>query len=109
LRPGLPGLSENVRVVSVIGRFLEHSRIYQFENGGDPEFFIGSADLMKRNLDERIEVLAPVHRPEHRARLAALMDQLLIDTRQGWVLHDDTWTRDAASAAPGIHAALLGG
>jgi polyphosphate kinase len=109
LRPGLPGLSENVRVVSIIGRFLEHSRIYRFENGGAPEFFIGSADLMKRNLDERIEVLAPVRRPEHKARLEDLLRRLLDDRRQGWDLHDSTWERDSTVLEPGIHAALLGG
>jgi polyphosphate kinase len=107
LRPGLPGLSENVRVVSVIGRFLEHSRIYSFENDGNPEIFIGSADLMKRNLDDRIEVLVPVRRAEHRALLTELLAMLLNDGRQGWRLHDATWTRDESSVGPGIHAALL--
>ncbi len=109
LRPGLPGLSENVRVVSIIGRFLEHSRIYSFENGGNPEFFIGSADLMKRNLDDRIEVLVPVRRTEHKARLADLLTLLLEDPRQGWHLRDSTWERDETSTAPGVHATLLSG
>ena len=93
LRPGIPGLSENVRVVSVIGRFLEHSRIYRFENGGDPEFFIGSADLMKRNLDERIEVLAPsAPGGAQNANSMNFCELLLHDRRQGWELHDSVWS-----------------
>lgn len=107
LRPGIPGLSENVRVVSVIGRFLEHSRVYRFENGGDPEFFIGSADVMKRNLDERIEVLAPIRRPEHKRQLEELLTLLLNDRRQGWELRDSTWTRDQSVDEPGSQATLL--
>lgn len=107
LRPGLPGLSENVRVVSVIGRFLEHSRVYRFENGGNPEFFIGSADIMKRNLDGRIEVLAPVRSSEHKHHLDALLDGLVADERQGWRLHDADWSRDETSTEMGTHARLL--
>lgn len=107
LRPGIPGLSDNVRVVSVIGRFLEHSRIYAFCNGGDPEYFIGSADLMKRNLDERIEVVTPIRRPEHRQQLVRLLDLLLSDRRQGWELRDSTWYRDPSVDEPGTHETLL--
>jgi polyphosphate kinase len=107
LRPGIPGLSDNVRVVSVIGRFLEHSRLYYFENGGESEYFIGSADVMKRNLDERIEVLAPVRAPEHRRQLDALVEGMLADRRQGWRLTDSTWQRDSSVAEPGTHAILL--
>lgn len=108
LRPGLAGLSENVRVVSVIGRFLEHSRVYYFENGGEPEYYIGSADVMKRNLDERIEVLAPVRAPEHRKQLDDLIKLMLNDRRQGWELRDRTWHRDPSVMEPGTHATLLG-
>ncbi len=109
LRPGIPGLSENVRVVSVIGRFLEHSRLYYFENGGEPEYFIGSADVMKRNLDERIEVLAPIRAPEHRRQLDELVEGMLADHRQGWRLIDATWHRDPTVTEPGTHAILLAG
>lgn len=109
LRPGIPGLSENVRVVSIIGRFLEHSRVYGFENRGNREYFIGSADVMKRNLDERIEVLAPVRQPEQKLELQALLDLQLSDRRQGWRLHDSTWTRDEKVTLPGSQVVLLAG
>jgi polyphosphate kinase len=76
LRPGVPGVSESIRVRSIVGRFLEHSRIYYFENAGEPTCLIGSADLMGRNLDRRVEVLAPV---EDRALVARLHDEILGD------------------------------
>ena len=107
LRPGVPGLSDNVRVVSVIGRFLEHSRVYYFANDGAPEYFIGSADIMKRNLDERVEATAPIRDPRHQAHLDHLFDTMLADERQGWRLVDRTWSRAEESEQPGTHAALL--
>ena len=64
LRPGVPGVSDNIEVTSIVGRFLEHSRIYYFRNGGDEEIYIGSADLMPRNIDHRVEVLFPVDDPD---------------------------------------------
>ena len=64
LRPGVPGVSENITVTSIVGRFLEHSRIYYFHNGGDDEVYLGSADLMPRNLNSRVEVIFPVSDPE---------------------------------------------
>jgi len=107
LRPGIAGLSENVRVVSVIGRFLEHSRVYMFHNNGEPEFFIGSADIMKRNLDERVEVLTPIRETAHKAQLNSLLETLLADTRQGWHLEDAAWSRDESSMAVGTHEKLM--
>ncbi|MCX4241008.1 polyphosphate kinase 1 [Paraliomyxa miuraensis] len=90
-RPGLPGLSETMRVVSIVGRFLEHSRIYYFRNGGEEaaEYFIGSADLMNRNLESRVEVLVPVETPALRAELREVLDIQLADTRAGWEMQSD--------------------
>jgi polyphosphate kinase len=65
LRPGLKGVSENIRVISVVGRYLEHSRIYYFQNNGKEEIYLGSADLMERNLNHRVEVVFPLENPEH--------------------------------------------
>ncbi|MEI6136235.1 MAG: polyphosphate kinase 1 [Chloroflexota bacterium] len=106
LRPGVPGLSENVRVVSVIGPFLEHSRVYYFANDGAPEYYIGSADLMKRNLDERIEVLTPIRTPEHQGQIGAFLDMLLTERRQSWELHDRTWSRRSLEEQRGVHRRL---
>ena len=80
LRPGLPGISEHIKVVSVIGRFLEHSRVFWFGNGGDSELFIGSADWMGRNLDRRVEAVAPIEDPQIRLQLDNLLDLYLSDT-----------------------------
>lgn len=89
LRPGLPGYSDNLRVVSIIGRFLEHDRIYYFHNHGDPEIFIGSADWRRRNLNERVEVLVPVlHRPLQ-DRLIRILEYALLDNRLSWELGPD--------------------
>lgn len=106
LRPGVPGVSKRIRVVSVIGRFLEHSRVYYFENGGAPEVFIGSADLMKRNLDERIEVLTPIKRASLRRELVRTLEMLLADQRQAWELTDREWRRDSDVPGPGVHELL---
>ncbi|HET7274954.1 MAG TPA: polyphosphate kinase 1 [Longimicrobiaceae bacterium] len=88
LRPGIAGYSENIRIVSVLGQFLEHMRIYHFENAGDPEYFIGSADWRPRNLSKRIEVAAPVRTPEHRSRLDDLLNDGL-NAPRGWELQSD--------------------
>jgi polyphosphate kinase len=85
LRPGVPGVSENIRVVSLIGRFLEHSRAYWFRNGGDNELYLGSADLMPRNLDHRVEVLFPVLDPDVRARVVRdILRAQLRDNVNAW-------------------------
>ncbi|MEO8677507.1 MAG: polyphosphate kinase 1 [Vicinamibacterales bacterium] len=90
LRPGIPGISDRITVRSVVGRFLEHSRVYYFENGGAPEAFIGSADLMERNLDRRVEVLCPVTDPTLRQHLRdGVLDALLSDTDRAWMLQTD--------------------
>jgi polyphosphate kinase len=93
LRPGVPGLSENIRVRSIVGEFLEHSRVYRF--GADPvaaEYLIGSADLMPRNLDRRVEAIVPVDDPKLRARLAEMLDLDLADDVLAWELEPDgTW------------------
>jgi polyphosphate kinase len=93
LPPGVPGLTETVRVISVIGRFLEHSRIYYFQNGADSpvngEFFIGSADWMRRNLSGRVEAIAPVEAQPLRERLWGVLDVMLHDQRQAWDMQPD--------------------
>jgi len=96
LRPGITGLSENIRVRSVLGRFLEHSRIYAFGVGEDEDsqVFIGSADMMHRNLDRRVELLVQVTDPGHQRRLRALLDLGLDDGTSSWWLNPDGyWTR----------------
>jgi polyphosphate kinase len=95
LKPGLPGVSEHIRVRSLIGRFLEHSRIYHFANDGKPEYLIGSADLMPRNLDRRVEAVAPVVDRRLQATLRHVLDLCLEDTRQAWTLKGTRWTRVA--------------
>ncbi|RCG18122.1 RNA degradosome polyphosphate kinase [Streptomyces reniochalinae] len=99
LRPGVPGLSDNVRVRSVLGRFLEHSRVFSFAQGGDPEVWLGSADMMHRNLDRRIEALVRVTDPAHRASLNRLLTTGMADTTASWHLGPDgVWTRHALAA-----------
>jgi polyphosphate kinase len=89
LRPGIPGLSENIRVVSVVGRFLEHARLYYFRNGGAEEYFIASADAMKRNLEARVEVMCPVTVPELTRELRAMLDCYEADHRSAWDMGPD--------------------
>lgn len=94
LRPGVTGMSENIRVRSVLGRFLEHSRIYAFENGGEPEFWIGSADMMHRNLDRRVEVLVRLVQPEQHAMLDDLFELAFSPETSSWHLRrDGSWQR----------------
>jgi polyphosphate kinase len=89
LRPGIEGLSENIRVVSIIGRFLEHSRIYYFFNGGDQQVLIGSADWMTRNLDRRVEAIVPVEDPDIAKDLHEILGIMLADNRQAWDLQSN--------------------
>ncbi len=89
LRPGVPGISENVRVFSILGRFLEHSRVYYFHNNGDPEILIGSADWQRRNLDDRVEAVIGVHAPEHKQRLTHLLESAIESKRSAWELQAD--------------------
>jgi polyphosphate kinase len=94
LRPGVPGVSETISVVSVVGRFLEHSRIYAFHRGRESSYYIGSADLMPRNLDTRVELLAPIDNPELRAELDDTLERCLADNTFSWTLGPDGgWTR----------------
>lgn len=86
LRPGIPNVSDNIKVISVVGRFLEHSRIFYFHNGGQSEVYIGSADWMRRNLDRRIEVLSPIDDPNLCKDLQAILGTLLADNRHAWEL-----------------------
>jgi polyphosphate kinase len=98
VRPGVPGLSENIRVHSVLGRFLEHSRAYEFANGGDTETWIGSADLMHRNLDRRVEVLVRLG-AEHAAQVSGLIDMGFDDSTKAWISQPDgSWTPHVTDA-----------
>ena len=107
LRPGIPGVSETIRVISIVGRFLEHSRIFFFRNGGDEEVYLGSADLMPRNLNGRVEVLFPVSDP----RLVSVVREeilgaYLFDTVKARLMNaDGTYSRIAtAGDAPALNA-----
>jgi polyphosphate kinase len=94
LQPGVEGLSEGVRVRSIVGEFLEHSRIWGFANGGDREWYIGSADLMDRNLDRRVEAVVPVQDAEAQRRIAEIVEVMLSDERRSWQMRPDaTWIR----------------
>ena len=94
LRPQVAGLSDNIRVVSIIGRFLEHSRLFYFANGGAPEYYLGSADWMPRNFDRRVEAVVPIEKQALHERLRALFELYLGDNRQAWDLSaDGRWTQ----------------
>jgi len=93
LRPGIAGLSENITVRSILGRFLEHSRIYHFVNGGEDEYWVGSADLMHRNLDRRVESLVRIERPAHKSSLQEIFDLSLSDETSSWHQDQERWKR----------------
>jgi len=109
LRPGIPGLSATIRVRSLLGRFLEHSRLFRF--GGDPEtaeYLIGSADVMPRNLDRRVEAIVPVRARALRQRLAAILDVEMADDTQVWELDSaGTWTRVLTADGVDAHRVLM--
>jgi polyphosphate kinase len=113
LRPGLPGVSETIRVISIVGRFLEHSRAFLFLNGGQEEVYIGSADWMPRNLDRRIEAVAPIEEPAQRQALRDLLLFLWQDNRQAWELDADGSYRQRQPPSPeserASHRALIEG
>jgi polyphosphate kinase len=99
LRPGVPGISENITVVSVVGRLLEHSRVYTFEREGQRTVYIASADLMPRNLDHRVELAAPIESPELQAELMDTLERAFADNQSSWELHaDGTWQRRSPGA-----------
>jgi polyphosphate kinase len=108
LRPGLPGISDNVRVLSIVGRFLEHARIFYFENGGKPEYYIGSADAMQRNLERRVEVLVPVDDARLQSELRAVLDIQLGDQRSAWEMQSDgSYVQRQGGAARGAQHLLI--
>jgi polyphosphate kinase len=94
LRAGVPGVSENIRVVSVVGSFLEHSRIYGFQRGDERRYYIGSADLMPRNLDTRVELLVPVLDEQNKSELEDTLERCLADDTNSWELQPEgSWER----------------
>lgn len=98
LRPGIPGLSDNIRVISIVGRFLEHARIYYFKSDGEEHYYIGSADLMKRNLERRVEVVVPIEPPTLKKQLREILDLQLADRRSAWEMQSDgTYVQGTAS------------
>jgi polyphosphate kinase len=110
LRPGIPGISDRIRVVSIVGRFLEHSRIYYFGNDGNEEIYFGSADWMPRNFDRRVEVVAPIENRQLHPRVCSVLETCLADNRQAWDLHPDgTYVQRKPGSNPVIstHERLL--
>jgi polyphosphate kinase len=111
LRPGVPGVSDRIRVISIVGRFLEHSRLFYFANGGSEEFTFGSSDWMPRNFDRRVEAVTPVEDPALKARLHSLLAVCLADNRQAWeLLPDGSYRQRHANGAPEVatHELLIG-
>ena len=103
LRPGVAGISENIRVTSIVGRFLEHSRVYYFRNGGSEFIYLGSADLMRRNLSHRVEILFPVLNPKLIRRVKEFLDIELSDEKRAYHLHSDGhYARSSKSAQPDV-------
>jgi polyphosphate kinase len=107
LRPGISGISETIRVASVVGRFLEHSRIYSFRRGDERRYYIGSADLMPRNLDTRVELLAPVENEELQDELEDTLERCLADDTFSWVLQEDGLWRRLDGRTRSVHQELM--
>jgi polyphosphate kinase len=107
LKPGVPGLSETISVVSVVGRFLEHSRIYSFHRGDEHRYYIGSADLMPRNLDTRVELLAPVEDPELQAELDDTLERCLADDTFAWTLDAEGIWHRRTGRTRSVHRELM--
>ena len=110
LRPGIPGISDRIRVISIVGRFLEHSRIFYFSNEGNEELYFGSADWMPRNFDRRVEVVAPIDDRRLHPRVCSLLETCLADNRQAWDLHPNgTYVQRKPGADPvmSTHEILL--
>jgi polyphosphate kinase len=107
LRPGVPGVSENIRVISVVGRFLEHSRIYGFQRGGERSYWIGSGDLMPRNLDTRVELIAPVASEPLKQEIEDTLERCFADDTFAWELGpDDSWERRRGDSRS-VHSELM--
>jgi len=107
IRAGVPGLSETIRVVSIVGRFLEHARVYYFHNNGDEEYLIGSADIMNRNLESRVEAVVPVVRPALRETLRTILEKQLEDDRLAWDMQPDGSYRQRTGSGKGSHDAMI--
>jgi polyphosphate kinase len=107
LRPGIPDVSETINVVSIVGRFLEHSRIYSFHRGEEHRYYIGSADLMPRNLDTRVELLAPVENPELQAELEDTLERCLADDTFSWTLEPDGRWQRLEGGTRSVHRELM--
>jgi polyphosphate kinase len=107
LKPGIPGASETINVVSVVGRFLEHSRVYSFHRGDEHVYYIGSADLMPRNLDTRVELLVPVENPELQAELADTLERCLADDTNGWTLDAEGHWHRREGRTRSVHRELM--
>merc|ERR1711904_194940 len=108
LRPGVKGVSENIRVISVLGRYLEHHRVAVFHNDGNPEYYIGSADWMARNLSRRVEVATPVEDEKIKERLCDIMSCYLSDSKDAWeMLPDGTYTKPATRCEESVLSACF--
>jgi len=107
LKPGIPGVSENIRVISVIGRFLEHSRAYFFQNGGKGELYLGSADIMPRNLDDRVETLFPVFDKAFIQVVKSDLDLILSDNVKAWQMNAEGIYSKISNDAPEVDSQAL--